>query len=99
MAEPLQKLTVKDIEQKLKKLEEWDYDDHIEKLITEFEFKTFALALEFVNKLGKLAEEMQHHPDIYIHDYRFVTVLTSTHNVDGVTELDFQLIKRITEIQ
>lgn len=40
------------------------------KLEKSFEFEDFVSALDFTNKVGKLAEEQSHHPDILIHSYR-----------------------------
>lgn len=57
-------------------------------------FSTFAGALEFVVRVGTVAEDMDHHPDV---DLRFntVRVAVSTHSAGGLTELDFELARRV----
>jgi 4a-hydroxytetrahydrobiopterin dehydratase len=53
-----------------------------------FRFKNFREALDFVNKVGELAEEQGHHPDIYL-GWGRVEVLVWTHKINGLTESDF----------
>ena len=64
---------------------------HIEK---EFLFKDFKKALDFTNKVGKLAEKEGHHPDLYL-AWGKVKVTTWTHKIDGLTESDFILAAKI----
>jgi len=59
-----------------------------------FEFENFADALEFVNKIGILAEKMNHHPDIRL-EWGKVGVEIWTHAVGGLTKLDFALAQEI----
>ena len=62
-----------------------------------FEFEDFRGALEFVNQLGKLAEEAGHHPDIDIRANRVRLVLT-THDASGLTEKDFDLAAKLGKL-
>lgn len=62
-------------------------EHHLEK---EFEFPDFASALEFVNAVGAIAEEQNHHPDIEL-SYGMVKVKIWTHKIGGLTESDFIL--------
>jgi 4a-hydroxytetrahydrobiopterin dehydratase len=57
----------------------------------------FAAALAYVNRVGAIAEELDHHPDV---DLRWgtVTLRLSTHYLGGITERDFQLSRRIDEL-
>ncbi len=59
-------------------------------LVRTFEFKDFVAALAFVNKVGKLAEQASHHPDIDIR-YNRVRLALVTHSAGGLTEKDFDL--------
>ena len=68
-------------------------EHHLKK---EFQFKNFREALDFTNKIGELAEEEGHHPDIYLAWGR-VTVTIWTHKIDGLTESDFILAAKINE--
>ena len=60
----------------------------------EYRFATFAAGMGFVNHVGRVAEDLDHHPDI---DIRFdrVRLRTSTHSAGGLTEMDFDLADRI----
>ena len=58
---------------------------HLEK---EYKFKNFREALDFTNKVGELAERIQHHPDIYL-AWGQVKLTLWTHKIDGLTESDF----------
>ncbi len=56
--------------------------------------RAFADALAYVNAVGALAEEMNHHPDIDIRWNR-VTLRLSTHDAGGLTQADLELGRRI----
>ncbi len=73
----------------------WEIVDehHLKK---EFLFKNFREALDFTNKIGKLAEDEGHHPDIHL-AWGKVTVTIWTHKIDGLTESDFILAAKINE--
>jgi|SRR4030095_7359178 4a-hydroxytetrahydrobiopterin dehydratase len=64
---------------------------HIEK---EFTFSDFKTALDFVNKVGAIAEEQGHHPDIYL-AWGKAQVKIWTHKINGLTESDFILAAKI----
>lgn len=63
-------------------------DDH--HLSKSYEFDDFRQALDFTNRLGELAEEQGHHPDIHL-SWGKVGVEIWTHKIDGLTESDFIL--------
>jgi 4a-hydroxytetrahydrobiopterin dehydratase len=62
-------------------------EHHLEK---EYRFKDFREALDFVNRLGEVAEQEGHHPDIFL-TWGRVKVTLWTHSVGGLTEKDFSL--------
>ena len=64
-------------------------------LIRDFEFKDFAGALGFVNRVAEEAEAMNHHPDILIHGWNKVRLTLSTHSEGRVTDADHTLAGRI----
>jgi 4a-hydroxytetrahydrobiopterin dehydratase len=66
-------------------------------LSREFQFKNFKTALDFVNAVGRIAEEQGHHPDIYL-AWGKVRVEIWTHKIDGLTESDFILAAKIDTI-
>ncbi len=62
-----------------------------------FKFPDFRKALEFVNRVGELAEQQGHHPDMYL-AWGHVEVKTWTHKIDGLTESDFILAAKIDRL-
>ncbi len=63
-----------------------------------FVFKNFKEALEFVNKVGDLAEVHNHHPDIHLVEYKKVKVVLTTHSAGRVTEKDVVLAREIDKL-
>ncbi len=63
----------------------------------EFRFKNFREALGFVNRVGELAEEQGHHPDI---DFGWgrAGITIFTHKIDGLTESDFVLAAKVDRL-
>jgi 4a-hydroxytetrahydrobiopterin dehydratase len=75
---------------------EWRVVDehHLER---EFTFRDFREALEFVDRVGALAEEENHHPDIHL-SYGKVKIGLWTHKIDGLHENDFILAAKIDQL-
>jgi 4a-hydroxytetrahydrobiopterin dehydratase len=65
-------------------------EHHLEK---EYRFADFREALAFVNRVGAMAEEQRHHPDLHLAWGR-VRVEIWTHKIDGLTESDFVFAAR-----
>jgi len=63
-------------------------------LLRHYEFPDFAAALAFGNRIGAIAEEQGHHPDLQVVWGR-CSVELWTHDTDGLTEADFLLAKKI----
>lgn len=63
-----------------------------------FKFKNFAEALEFVNKVGALAESEGHHPDIEF-GWGYADIKLFTHAVNGLTENDFIMAAKIDQLR
>lgn len=61
-----------------------------------FKFHSFREALKFVNRVGELAEQQGHHPDIF-RAWGRVEITVCTHKVDGLAESDFILAAKIDE--
>lgn len=64
----------------------------------QFTFPDFAQALAFVNKVGAIAEQQGHHPDILV-TWGKAEVTTYTHKINGLTESDFILAAKIDQLQ
>lgn len=90
----IQALSSAEIQKKLPGLHGWRVARGA--LRCEFKFETFKKALQFVAKVGDLAEEANHHPDI---DIRYCEVRLSlmTHDAGGISDRDFSLAKAIDQ--
>jgi 4a-hydroxytetrahydrobiopterin dehydratase len=62
-----------------------------------FAFPDFRTALGFVNRVGDLAEEQGHHPDICL-SWGKVEIKLWTHKIDGLTESDFIMAAKIDQL-
>jgi len=67
-------------------------------LVKDFKFKNFKESLEFVKKVAKVAEKLGHHPNILLHDYNKVRIITTTHSENKITSKDRKLAKEIDKI-
>ena len=82
----------------LTELPDWTIVDDV-KIEKEFKFKNFVEALRFVNKVGELAEKMNHHPNIYIHGWNKVKLTLTTFATGGLTSNDFLEAVKINAIR
>jgi 4a-hydroxytetrahydrobiopterin dehydratase len=64
----------------------------------EWRVKDFEAGLDFFNRIGKIAEEENHHPDLHLTGYRDVAVEISTHSISGLSENDFILAAKIDQL-
>ena len=79
-------LSAEHAEQYLTSLPGWRLLDN--KIEREYKFKTYLEGLEFANKIGHIAEEQDHHPDILV-EWRRVKLILTTHSIKGLSENDF----------
>ncbi len=82
----------------LEKVKGWDIKDDGRMISKSYEFKNFSEALLFTNKVGEIAERENHHPDIYLHDYKKVRIDLTTHAIKGLSENDFIEAAKIDEL-
>jgi 4a-hydroxytetrahydrobiopterin dehydratase len=64
----------------------------------EWRVKDFATALDFFYRVGRIAEEEDHHPDLHLTGYRQVAIELSTHALGGLSENDFILAAKIDKL-
>jgi 4a-hydroxytetrahydrobiopterin dehydratase len=86
----------KELEALLKSIPKWTVTKE-HHLTREYKFPDFAKALEFVNKVGAVAEEQGHHPDILL-AWGKAEITLWTHKIDGLTESDFIMAAKIDRI-
>ncbi|HTO88616.1 MAG TPA: 4a-hydroxytetrahydrobiopterin dehydratase [Thermoanaerobaculia bacterium] len=75
----------------------WSLQEKGTRLSRRFEFRDFLQAMEFVNRVARIAEEEGHHPDIAIH-WNKVDLLLWTHKIGGLHENDFILATKIDRL-
>ena len=91
---PLEGQELRDLHEELDAGWEVVDEHHLEKT---FDFDDFVGALDFVNRVGELAEEQGHHPDLFL-TWGEAGVQIWTHKIDGLTESDFVLAAKIEEL-
>ncbi len=89
-------LAGKELESLAKQVPQWNVvnSHHITR---SFKFPDFRQALTFVDKVGDLAEQQGHHPDILL-AWGKAEITTWTHAIDGLTESDFILAAKIDRL-
>ena len=91
--EPFTQEEIEEMKQEISS--EWEaVDNH--HLRREFDFDDFESALDFVNRIGEIAEEEGHHPDIYL-TWGEAAIEIYTHEIDGLHENDFIIAKKFEE--
>jgi 4a-hydroxytetrahydrobiopterin dehydratase len=80
----------------LAQLEGWEVRDGL-RLWKSFKFRDFAEALDFVNRVGRVAEEQGHHPDLHLYWGR-VDVELTTHKIKGLSSADFVMAAKIDRV-
>jgi len=91
----VEKLSDADITGRLPEIPGWELTDG--KLQRIFTFGNFVQAFGFMSSVALLAESMDHHPD-WSNVYHRVTIGLNTHDVGGISPLDFELAKKINDL-
>jgi 4a-hydroxytetrahydrobiopterin dehydratase len=84
-----------EVAERLRSLSGWQMREG--QLVKEFRFPDFLGAIEFVNEIAGVAEELNHHPDLLVR-WGSVTANLTTHSAGGLTESDFRLASRIDRL-
>jgi len=87
-----EKLAADVIEQYLQKYPDWALDQG--KLYRRFVFDDFVAAFGFMSQVALLAEAMNHHPE-WSNVWNRVEIHLTTHDAGGISDLDFQLARKI----
>ena len=88
-------LTREQFDPLLKQLGGWSVErDH--HLVKSYSFSDFAKGLEFVNRVGEMADKQGHHPDVYL-SWGKVRIEVWTHKINGLTESDFVFAAKADE--
>jgi 4a-hydroxytetrahydrobiopterin dehydratase len=87
-------LAIDEIAERLADLPEWQLTEDSAAITKQFIFRNFNAAFGFMTRVALLAEKMDHHPD-WRNLYKRVDVTLSTHEVQGLTDLDFDMAARM----
>ena len=93
---PLNFMNLSEIANKMRELNNWSLESG--SMQKDFIFKDFKEALEFLNKVGEIAEKNLHHPEILM-SYNRVKLSLTTHETNDLSEKDFEVAKQIDEIE
>jgi len=88
-----------EIFENLEKLHGWELiEDHgVNKIIKKYKFSNFKESLEFVNKIGEIAESQKHHPEINV-GYSHVEIKIYTHRINGLSMNDFIIAAKVDKM-
>jgi 4a-hydroxytetrahydrobiopterin dehydratase len=89
------KLSPDEVAQQLEGLDGWLAESDV--IMKRFEFPNFAASLDFVNKVGALAEAADHHPDVKF-GWGYAEFAMTTHDRGGLTKFDFDLARKIDSL-
>ena len=76
----------------------WQIAHDGQRIRREWTVKNFVAGLEFFQKVGEVAEEEEHHPDLHLEGYRNVAIEIWTHAIGGLSENDFILAAKIDRL-
>jgi 4a-hydroxytetrahydrobiopterin dehydratase len=79
-------------------LTEWSHDPHRDALVRHLEFTDFVTAFAFMTAVALLAEKANHHPE-WSNVYNKVSIVLTTHDVDGLSSRDVDLAEKISDLK
>jgi 4a-hydroxytetrahydrobiopterin dehydratase len=91
-------LTRDEVAARLPAVPEWKLTDDGKLIRRKYKFKDFVAAMAFLQKVGVLAEEDQHHPDLHLTGYKNAAVELTTHAIGGLSENDFIVAAKIDQL-
>jgi 4a-hydroxytetrahydrobiopterin dehydratase len=80
------------------RLEGSDWRREGDEIVRDWQFKDFAEAIAFANRVAAAAEEANHHPDILVHGWNKVRLSLTNHAAGGLTEADFDMAKKFDQL-
>jgi len=91
-------LSAEQVSQLLAAVPGWKLTENGQRIRREWRVKDFVTALDFFQRVGAIAEEEGHHPDLHLSGYRNVAIEIWTHAVGGLTENDFILAAKADKL-
>lgn len=84
-------------EQLLQEIPSWSYIEARDAIQKEMRFPDFVACFAFMTRIAFLAESMNHHPEFF-QCYNQLRIVLTTHDVDGLSDLDLRMAKIIDEM-
>ncbi len=91
-------LTKEQVAEHLPAVPEWKLTDDGKMIRRKYRFPDFVSAMAFLQKVGELAEQEEHHPDLHLTGYRNVAIELSTHAIGGLSANDFIVAAKIDRL-
>jgi 4a-hydroxytetrahydrobiopterin dehydratase len=92
------RLSGKSLLKLVRELGPWRISSSARSIECDWVMKDFRAAMDFINKIARLAEREDHHPDIHLTGYRKIKIRLSTHAIGGLSENDFILAAKIDKL-
>lgn len=91
-------MKLSEIHKRLKSLPGWKYSARRKSICVQLKLKDFSAAVRLIGKIARLAEAMDHHPDLHLTRYRRLKIVLTTHSAGHVTSKDFKLAGKIGKV-
>ena len=75
-----------------------DWKEENNKLVKAFKLKSFSSIITKFQELSVIADQLDHHPDFRVYGYNNILFELNTHDSDSITDLDYELAKKIDQI-
>ncbi len=90
--------TSEEIKKYMSDLTLWKLTEDSKKIKRDYEFSGFSDAVSFINKVAAVAESQGHHPDLCLHDFKYVEVELWTHKIGGLHRNDFVMAAKLDQL-
>lgn len=94
----LEPFSVQQSQENISAFPDWVLSEDGKYIEVSYVMKDFLSAVEFINEVAKVAEEEDHHPDLYLTGYRNLKIILSTHAIGGLSENDFIVASKIEQL-
>ena len=95
----LKLLSINQINEGLNNCLSWNLEDNGKSIVRIFQFNDFREAVDFFNKVAKVAEFENHHPDLRLFNFKNLEIRLTTHLVNGLTRIDFDVAEGIDNLK
>ena len=86
------------VRKSLKKVSGWHLINDGKMIYREFIIQDFMAAIDLINRIGEIAQDANHHPNIHLTDYRKLRIELTTHDVGGLSQKDFIEAGKINDL-